>query len=160
MSTGGMSTSPTDNGPALMIDDASDQRSAHLPLRVFGTITVLLLVFLFSGWLGYRAYLATPDVVSVTPPPPRHRAVAERAVLFVVDAFTPDKAFDANVMPTVARLAAGGASGIAQTGRVTTTAPCVYSLTTGRPGSLVQAIFNFDSSETRVDSLLSLIANA
>ena len=63
-------------------------------------------------------------------------------------------------MPTFVRLAGEGASGIVQTGPVTTTAPCVYSLTTGRPGSLVQAIFNFHSSETRVDSLLSSIATA
>jgi hypothetical protein len=155
-----MSTSWTDYGSAVMVDGPGDRRSTALPLRVLGTITALLLLFLFSGWVGYRAYLATPDVVSVTPPPARHAAMAERAVLFVIDAFTPEKAFDPGVMPTIARLSAGGASGIAQTGRVTTTAPCVYSLTTGRPGSLIQAIFNFHSSETRVDSVLSLVANA
>jgi len=143
----------------MISDGAGSPRSSNLPLRIFGTITALLLLFLFAGWLGYRAYLATPDVVSGSPLPSRHPAVAERAVLFVIDAFTPEKAFDAQVMPTMARLAAAGASGIAQTGRVTTTAPCVYSLTTGRPGSLVQAIFNFHSSETRVDSLLSLVAD-
>ncbi len=70
----------------------------------------------------------------------------------------PGKAFDPAVMPAFNRLASAGASGIVQTGTVTTTAPCVYSLTTGRPGNLVQAIFNFHSSATRVDSLLSLMA--
>ncbi len=131
--------------------------SSRLPLRTCGTIALLLLLFLFSGWFGYRAYLESPDVVSAEPEPARHTAVAERAVLFVIDAFTPGKAFDAATMPTFNRLAAAGASGIVQTGTVTTTAPCVYSLTTGRPGSLVQAIFNFHSSETRVDSIPSLV---
>jgi hypothetical protein len=153
-----MSTSSIDTHLAFVIEDAVDQPSP-LPLRVLGTIAALLLLFLLSGWLGYRAYLATPDTVSGKPLPARHPAVAQRAVLFVVDAFTPEKAFDPQVMPTFNRLVASGASGIAQTGRVTTTAPCVYSLTTGRPGSLIQAIFNFHSSETRVDSLLSLVAD-
>ncbi len=156
-----MSTSSIDTGLAVAIDGPRDRSpTSALPLRVLATIVALLVLFLLSGWLGYRAYLATPDAVSGKPLPARHAAVAQRLVLFVVDAFTPEKAFDPGVMPTFNRLAASGASGIAQTGRVTTTAPCVYSLTTGRPGSLIQAIFNFHSSETRVDSLLSLMAGA
>ncbi len=129
-----------------------------LALRTSGLVTLLLVTFLGAGWLGYRAYLATPDTVAAAPPPSQHAATARRAVLFVIDAFTPAKAFDPAVMPTVARLAGEGASGIVHTGSMTTTAPCVYSLTTGRPGSLIQAIFNFHSSETRVDSLPSLVA--
>ena len=136
----------------------ANDASHHLSLRTFATITVLLGLFLLSGWFGYRAYLESPEVVSAEPSPSRHPATATRAVLFVVDAFTPGKAFDPAVMPAFNRLASAGASGIVQTGMVTTTAPCVYSLTTGRPGNLVQAIFNFHSSATRVDSLLSLMA--
>ena len=114
-----------------------------LASRTAVTIAVLLGLFFSSGWFGYRAYLESPVVVSAEPAPSEHAASAERAVLFVVDAFTPAHAFDPAVMPTLARLAGEGASGIAQTGPVTTTAPCVYGFTTGRPGNLVQAIFNF-----------------
>ncbi len=131
-----------------------------LASRTAVTIAVLLGLFFSSGWFGYRAYLESPVVVSAEPAPSEHAASAERAVLFVVDAFTPAHAFDPAVMPTLARLAGEGASGIAQTGPVTTTAPCVYGFTTGRPGNLVQAIFNFHSSETRVDSLLSTMVDA
>ncbi|MCC6848700.1 MAG: alkaline phosphatase family protein [Deltaproteobacteria bacterium] len=140
---------------------ASDQRepTSRLAVRTLVTIGALLLLFLLAGWFGYRAYLATPDVVSAAPPPSRHAATAARAVLFVIDAFTPERAFDPAVMPTFNRLAAAGASGIVRTGPVTTTAPCVYSLTTGRPGSVVQAIFNFHSGPTTVDSILSLMAD-
>ncbi|MCC6765488.1 MAG: alkaline phosphatase family protein [Deltaproteobacteria bacterium] len=139
---------------------ASDHRepTSRLAVRTLATIGALLLLFLLAGWFGYRAYLATPDVVSAVPPPSRHAAAASRVVLFVIDAFTPEKAFDPAVMPTFGRLAAAGASGVVQTDPVTTTAPCVYSLTTGRPGNLVQAIFNFHSRPTTVDSLLSLVA--
>ncbi len=131
-----------------------------LPIRTGSTIAMLLVLFLLSGWYGYRAYLESPDVVSVEATPSRHAATAERAILFVIDAFTPGKAFDPAVMPAFNRLASSGASGIVQTGPVTTTAPCVYSFTTGRPGSLVQAIFNFHASATRVDSVLSFMAAA
>lgn len=123
-------------------------------------MAALLGLFFVAGWLGYRAYLETPDVVTAAAGPAAHAPSATRAVLFVVDAFTPGRAFDPAVMPVLAGLAAGGASGIAETGSVTTTAPCVYSLTTGRPGSLVQAILNFHSRPTKVDSLLSLTAAA
>ncbi len=143
----------------MTLDDGN-HAPTHLPLRTFVTITSLLGLFLVAGWFGYRAYLETPDVVSAKAEPSHHAATAERAVLFVIDAFTPAKAFDPAVMPTFNRLAASGASGIVQTGPVTTTAPCVYSLTTGRPGSLVQAIFNFHSRPTKIDSLLSLTAAA
>ncbi len=139
-------------------DRSRPEASAYLPLRTFAMIAALLALFFTSGWFGYRAYLETPDVVSAEPSPSQHAATATRAVIFIVDAFTPTKAFDPAVMPAFNALASRGASGVVQTGTVTTTAPCVFSLTTGRPGSLVQAIFNFHSSETRVDSLLSLMA--
>lgn len=141
-------------------DDILNAQPGALPLRTSVTIAVLLALFFLSGWFGYRAYLESPVVISAEPTPSRHAATAERAVLFIIDAFTPARAFDAAVMPSLARLSGEGASGIVQTGPVTTTAPCVYSLTTGRPGNLVQAIFNFHSAETRVDSLLSTMADA
>lgn len=140
--------------------EGTSARPSAFASRMAATIAVLLGLFFLSGWFGYRAYLESPVVVSAEPAPAKHAATAERAVLFVVDAFTPARAFDPAVMPTLARLAGDGASGIVQTGPVTTTAPCVYSLTTGRPGNLVQAIFNFHSSETRVDSLLSTMVDA
>lgn len=145
------------NTPTRSVETSSVR---HLPLRTFATIAALLALFFLSGWFGYRAYLEAPGVVVGATRPASHAPAASRAVLFVIDAFTPAKAFDASVMPNFNRLAASGASGIVQTGTVTTTAPCVYSLTTGRPGSLVQAIFNFHSRPTDVDSLLSLTAAA
>lgn len=146
--------------PRTRTDDETPAPAGALPLRTAATITVLLVLFFLSGWFGYRAYLERPVVVSAEPAPSAHSATAARAVLFVVDAFTPAHAFDPAVMPTLARLAGDGASGIVQTGPVTTTAPCVFGFTTGRPGNLVQAIFNFHSAETRVDSLLSTMADA
>ncbi len=143
---------------ASITDDPTFEPSVSLPLRTLAMVGGLLAVFFLSGWFGYRAYLETPEVVSAEPSPSQHPATARRAVLFVIDAFTPQKAFDPAVMPAFNRLAAAGASGIIQTGTVTTTAPCVYSMMTGRPGNLVQAIFNFHSSPTRVDSLLTLMA--
>ena len=68
-------------------------------------------------------------------------------VLFLIDALTPAHAFDPAIMPNLAALAQRGASGHVHTGPVTTTAPCIFSLMTGRPGSLVQAIFNFDAAD-------------
>ena len=111
-----------------------DAQPTICPLRTFAMITALLGLFLLSGWFGYRAYLESPEVVSAEPSPSRHPATATRAVLFVVDAFTPGKAFDPAVMPAFNRLASAGASGIVQTGTVTTTAPCVYSSDDRSPG--------------------------
>lgn len=144
--------------PHFRTDDESTAHSGALTLRTSATIAALLALFFLSGWFGYRAYLESPVVVSAEPAPSTQAATADRAVLFVIDAFTPGHAFDPAVMPTLARIAGDGASGVVQTGRVTTTAPCVYGFTTGRPGNLVQAIFNFHSAETRVDSLLSTMA--
>jgi hypothetical protein len=119
---------------------------------------VPLALFLLAGALGYQAYLAAPAVPSAPPASTRHEGRAARAVLFVIDGFHPRRAFDPAVMPHLARLAGTGASGIARTGPLTTTAPAIYTMMTGRPGTLLQAIFNFHSPATRVDSLLSMAA--
>lgn len=126
----------------------------------FGRVAALLGAFLAFGTVAYHAYLASPEVPSGAPVAAGHAPLARRAVLFIIDGFNPRRAFEPAVMPTFNRLAAAGAAGMVTTGPITTTAPCIFSLTTGRPGSLMQAILNFHSRETRVDSLLSLTVQA
>jgi 4-amino-4-deoxy-L-arabinose transferase-like glycosyltransferase len=106
--------------------------------------------------LGYRAYYPGPDpgraLPDVSPVASPHAGVASRAVLFIVNGFHPGHAFDAAVMPTLAELAAAGASGIARTDAVTTTAPRMFSMMTGLPARLAPA------HEVRAHSLPSLVA--
>ena len=80
--------------------------------------------------------------------------------MFIIDGFHPGHAWDPAVMPTFARLAAEGASGIAKTSSMSLTAPCVFSLGTGRPGTLLQGILDFHAPETKVESLPGLVAAA
>lgn len=127
-------------------------------MRVMLRIVALIGVFLATGFFVYRAYLSAPEDLTAVSHPSQHAALASRAVIVIIDGFHPERAFDPAVMPVFSELATRGASGIAKTNPITMTGPSIYSLMTGRPASLAQAIMNFSSPETRVDSLLSLVA--
>jgi len=123
------------------------------------SMVALIAAFFVAGFVAYRAYLSgSHNNLTAVPQPSQHAALARRAVIFIIDGFHPERAFDPTVMPAFSELAARGAAGIAKTDPITMTGPAVYSLMTGRPASLVQAIMNFSSPETRVDSLPSLVA--
>jgi hypothetical protein len=118
-------------------------RAGAVVSRTLAGLAVLIALFLLAGICEYHAYLAPPETPDVDGPVGLQPAPAHRAVLFIVDAFHPEHAFDPAVMPNVVELATDGASGLVRTGPVSLTGPCVFSLMTGRPGNLVQGVFNF-----------------
>ena len=135
------------------------QEKRYPKVRAMLSTIVLIAAFFAAGFVSYRAYLSTSTSPQAPPQPSQHAALAHRAVIFIIDGFHPQRAFDATVMPAFSELAARGAAGIAKTDPITMTGPAIYNLMTGRPSSLVQAIMNFSATETRVDSLLSLVAD-
>lgn len=124
------------------------------------TTLVLLAVLLGAGGTAYVAYFKTPAIADATPAPPARPALAERAVMFVIDGFAAAPPLDATIMPTFAKLVREGASGTAQTSSMSLTAPCVFSLGTGRPGTLMLGILDFHAPPARVESLPSLVVAA
>lgn len=122
-------------------------------MRIFARLATLVALFLLAGVCGYKAYLAADEGPDLERPPVLVPAPARRAVVFVIDAFHPARARDPGVMPNLVRLAAEGASGIVKTGPVSITAPCIFTLMTGRPGDLVRAVFNFHAGEVRGPSV-------
>ena len=122
-------------------------------VRAFALIPVLLALFLAAGCAAYCAYFRTPDIPEAAPSAPPPPTAAKRALLFIIDAFAADPQIDPAEMPVVSRLGREGAHGVARTSSMSLTAPCVYSLGTGRPGTLVLGILDFAAPPAHVESL-------
>lgn len=123
--------------------------------------TILLLgILLTAGGAGYVAYFKNPDITDPPIHEPPRIAAARRAFLFIIDGFAAVPPLDATVMPTFARLSREGAHGVAHTSSMSLTAPCVYSLGTGRPGTLTLGILDFHAPPVHLESLPGLVKAA
>jgi len=131
-------------------------KAARAPLAIL----LLLGMLLAAGGMAYLAYFATPDITDPPSSAPTRTTAARRALLFIIDGFAAVPPIEATVMPTFARLAREGAHGVAQTSSMSLTAPCVYSLGTGRPGTLTLGVLDFHAPPVHLESLPSLVTAA
>ena len=133
--------------------------SSSLRKRAILVTVAALAAMLALGQVGYRLYLAERPV----PPAPDAGAIAtgapltDRLVVVVVDALREDAAFDATVMPTFARIAGSGASGVSVTPPMTLTTMSVLNMGTGMTPSISWSLKNFDAEPFEDESLLSLL---
>ncbi|MEO6027441.1 MAG: alkaline phosphatase, partial [Candidatus Binatia bacterium] len=127
-------------------------KAARAPLAIL----LLLGILLAAGGTAYLAYFATPDITDPPSSAPTRTTPARRALLFIIDGFAAVPPVESTVMPTFARLASEGAHGVAHTSSMSLTAPCVYSLGTGRPGTLTLGVLDFHAPPVHLESLPSL----
>lgn len=88
------------------------------------------------------------------------RAPAKRLLWLVFDAMRSDAAFDARLMPNLARLRARGVWGIARTGSLTMTGLCVRTLGTGMEPRPTDILHNFRSPPIRADNFFRRVHRA
>jgi hypothetical protein len=129
-------------------------------LQTIAAIVVLLALLLAGGASAYFAYFKTPEIPATASADLARPPLAKRALLFVIDGFAADPPVPDGVMPTFARLGREGAQGVARTSSMSLTAPCVYSLGTGRPGTLTLGILDFHAPPVRIESLPSSVVAA
>ena len=129
----------------MIVDTQRVVRSARQ--RPMLGILALIAFFLLAGFVAYEAYLGGSHTVTALPQPSQDEALASRAVIFIIDGFHSERAFDPAVMPVFTELAMESVAGIAKTNPITMTGPSIYSLMTGRFANLLQAVMNFSSPD-------------
>ena len=138
-----------------MLAPGTKLRLAIVPL-------VCAIGILAMGVLLYERYLAE------RPTPPRQQPgpaqvvdpVTERVVLVLLDSMREDVANDPEIMPTLARLRAGGASGVHITPPMTLTTMSVITMATGMTPSISWSLKNFDAEPHLDENMISLLADS
>jgi hypothetical protein len=90
------------------------------------------------------------------PQPERREALTRFLLLVDVDGMRADHAFNPAVMPTLAELAARGASGIAETCQVTLSLPAIKAWTAGAGFAARDMVADFWSIDPSMDSIFRL----
>jgi hypothetical protein len=104
-----------------------------------------------------RGYLSTPTVDGAHGHAAPVPALSRRLVVIVFDGLRADIALRPGVMPTLDRLAAAGAQGIAMTTPVSMTAIGVQALGTGASPSPIDIARNFNPEALKGENLLSVL---